>query len=523
MHILKRLAPRSDNYLIFIILLANLLVGGFIFRDYGLSLDEPLYYAYGEAIGYAYDPIEWFSGDFVLTRAFGPSPADHGNRGPAYLLIARIPAKLLQHAGLDLASSWHLVNFIAFQIGLYFFYRLCLRWMTPWAAIGATLLLSTQPIIWEHAFINPKDPPFLSFFTISLELGFRMADKIRLLPSKDGAWTNLHIILLPAVMLGLTSNLRVIGPLVAVLVGLYLLSFRKFELLGWLIPYGIIAYAMMVLTWPYLWSNPIGKFFDVVRFMADNPTTLRVFFYGQLYPADDLPLRYLPTLMAFTLTETVWLLAVPGALVALAKIFRRSIDAPSLILTMGWFVIPFGYVLVKRPPMYDGFRHFLFIISPVFILAGILLDSIQRFIQHTCQKVLLISILLLPGLAADITLHPYQYTYYNTFVGGTGKAAFRFETDYWLTCYKEALEQLAPFSGEPVTLYVQREFYIAKYYATGKIEVQDLQKKNKTIQPGDFILWSSRANPSLQRYRDPTQVVLRVERDGALFCVTQRQ
>ena len=44
----------------------------------------------------------------------------------------------------------------------------------------------------------------------------------------------------------------------------------------------------MVATWPYLWSNPIGKFIEVVQFMADNPTHLRVLFYGQLFPADSL-------------------------------------------------------------------------------------------------------------------------------------------------------------------------------------------------------------------------------------------
>ena len=88
---------------------------------------------------------------------------------------------------------------------------------------------------------------------------------------------------------------------------------------------------------------------------------------------------------------------------------------------------------------------------------------------------------------------------------------------------KEAIESLEPFAKEPITLYVQREYYIAEYYASDEIIVKDLQSKDKTVEPGDFILWNSRANPSLQRYRDPKQVVLRVERDGALFCVTQRQ
>src|SRR3990172_1996421 len=107
---------------ILLLLTVNLIIGLLTFQDYGLSLDEPLYYGYADAIGYAYSPIEWSSAEFDLDNAYGPSPGDHANRGPAYLLFARIPAHLLQNFGLDVASSWHVVNFLTFQIGLYFFY-----------------------------------------------------------------------------------------------------------------------------------------------------------------------------------------------------------------------------------------------------------------------------------------------------------------------------------------------------------------------------------------------------------------
>ncbi|HEY2980279.1 MAG TPA: hypothetical protein VGJ22_03785, partial [Anaerolineales bacterium] len=152
----------------------NILLGLLTFRQYGFSLDEPLFYGYADALGYAYSPREWLSGDFQIWRAYGPSPWDHANRGPAYLLLARGPAHLLQGLGLDQASAWHLVNLLAFQFGIYFLFVLCRRWMGSWAAFAATALFSTQPVLWEHAFINPKDPSFLVFFLISLELGFRM-------------------------------------------------------------------------------------------------------------------------------------------------------------------------------------------------------------------------------------------------------------------------------------------------------------------------------------------------------------
>jgi len=516
-----RQLPKNKNFPIFLLLAANLIVGLLTFQDYGLSLDEPLFYGYGDAIGYAYSPVEWFSGDFDLINAYGPSPGDHANRGPAYLLIARIPAHLLQSLGLDVASSWHLVNFLTFQVGLYFFFIFCLRWMKPWAAFGATALMSTQPLLWEHAFINPKDPPFLVFFLITLELGFRMADKLASPGPGETNWQTFKYILLPAVFLGLTTNIRVLGPLAGVLAGIYFLTLRKPTRIWWYLPYGLIAYAVMVVTWPYLWEAPIGRFIRVIQFMSYNPTTLQVYFYGALYPANDLPLRYLPAMMFFTLTEPVWPLAGLGFVIAAVKTMRKTIHWKTLLPTMGWFAIPFFYVLLRQPPMYDGFRHFLFIVPPLFVLAGIVLNALFHWVQRSWIQAAIVVALLLPGVIPAIHLHPYEYTYYNQFVGGTGEAVNRFETDYWLTCYKDAVEQLNSLVNLPVNLYVKREYYIAAYYGPKNINVHDYARK--ALQPGDFVLLNARANPGLQVLKDVSPYFLRIEREGAIFCEIQRE
>lgn len=507
---------QNKNFPILILLAVNLIVGLFTFQDYGFTLDEPLFYSYADAIGYAYSPAEWFSGDFVITRAYGASPADHGNRGPAYLLIARFPAHLLQSLGLDVASSWHLVNFLTFQIGLYFFFIFCLRWMRPWAAFGATAFMSTQPILWEHAFINPKDPPFLVFFLITLELGFRMAERLANPQLGEAKLQTFKNILLPAIFLGLTTNIRVLGPLAAVLAGLYFLTLRKSGRIWWFIPYGLIAYGVMVITWPFLWEAPIGKFIRVVQLMSNNPTTLQVYFYGNLYTADTLPQRYLPTMMLITLTEPVWPMAGLGFVITTIKVFRKNIQWRTLLPTLGWFAVPFIYVLLRQPPMYDGFRHFLFIVPPMFVLGGIALDTAFERLGKIWLQIVLLLALLLPGVIPGIKLHPYQYTYYNQFVGGTGAAAQRYETDYWMTCYKEAVEQLELLTNKPINLFVKREFYIAAYYANENVNVLDYKKK--LVRPGDFVLFHSRDNPALQTLAEVHPHFLRIERDGAIFC-----
>src|SRR5690242_9652186 len=163
---------------ILLLLAVNILIGLFIFRDYGYSWDEPLFYDYGNALGYAYSPSEWFSGHFDVDNSYGSSGDDHKTRGPAYLLLSREPVYLLESLGLDQASAWHLINFLFFQLGVYFLYRLAKRWISSEAALAASALFAWQPLLWGHAFINPKDPPFLTFFLASICLGFEMVDHL---------------------------------------------------------------------------------------------------------------------------------------------------------------------------------------------------------------------------------------------------------------------------------------------------------------------------------------------------------
>lgn len=129
------------------------------FRSYGLSWDEPLFYDYGEALKYAYTPANWFSGNFDVTQSFGSSGTDHANRGPAYQLVA-----------MPLVSLWKGFGFLRFSLQpgtcelpnlqpWHLSHRLASKWMSQWAALSVAALFTFQPLLWGHAFINPKTSP----------------------------------------------------------------------------------------------------------------------------------------------------------------------------------------------------------------------------------------------------------------------------------------------------------------------------------------------------------------------------
>ena len=536
----KKLLPtlqKIRQHPILILLIINIVVGLFTFRDYGLSWDEPLFYDYASALGYAYSPGEWFSGNFNLENAFGASATDHANRGPAYIVIAHPIEALFESQGLDNASAWHLLNFLTFQLGVYLLYRLAKRWMSPFAALATAALFSWQPLLWGHAFINPKDPPFLVFFIGAMCFGFEMVDKVAqggvpaAVPqgcsAKDGGRSNsekpLGLIIVAAFFLGIATSIRVLGPLAGVLVGAYALSHFKEIKISALVKYFAVYTGLTILiaflTWPYLWTNPLQKFIEAFGFMSANPTQLNVLFNGQIYRAYELPRRYLPILLGYTLTEPVWILFIIGLLIGFWK--SNNQQRITLALVLSWFLIPAAYVILRKPPMYDGYRHFLFMLPPIFIFAGFAFEKLFEVIKVRWIPIALIVILLAPGIYSAIQLHPYEYAYYNSFIGGTGGAFRTYETEYWLTCYREGVLEFNKKAPEGAQLFVKREPYIAAYYASPNITIRDYRTEFKDIQSGDFILVNTRSNEDRSGFRD-APIFLEVERDGAVFCVIKQ-
>jgi len=508
---------KSQHTPIFLLLLISLLVGIFTFQDYGMTWDEGLYYGYGEAIGYAYSIPERLSDDFDINRAYGPSISDHRNRGPAYLLFSRIPVKIL-HAvtGVDIVALWHLINFITFLIGVFYLYKLSLRWLNPLSAFAASLLYISQPLLWGHAFINPKDPPFTTIFVAAIYYGFRMVDQLVILEASEkvGVTQRLRQIALTGILIGLATNLRIIAPLIGILIFIYALMKRKPKILIWFLPTALIALLVVYLSWPYLWDAPIARFVEVLTLMSHNPTTLKVLFYGNVYRAYELPLRYLPYLAGTTLTEPVWPLFIIGLGGVVFRFLKKKLEWQTLGIVIFWFVFLVTYVLTIRPPMYDGYRHFLFILPPVFIVTGFAFEMIFAGVRANWLRIIILFSILLIGLYGGLKLHPYEYTYYNSFVGGTSGAEGSFETEYWLTCYKEAVEVFSEFAPKGATLITYREATIAAYYAPDNINIIPI----RPLKTGDYLLLSARLDETNTVKRHSPNIIA-VGRDGATFCV----
>ncbi len=243
-HALHRLLHKWSGLASVLLLLAVSLVAGLLtLGDYGETWDEPSIRVYADYAIHAYrfffHPAQLPPFDPVLS-AYGPS----------YFIGAGLVVRALHLVVPALATpvAWHACYFVTFLADVLLLYALCRRWLRRLASLGACLLFVSQPLFWGHAFINPKDLPFMAFFLASVVLGFEMVDRFH---SRNYLWVGLA-----GIMLGLATSFRLVGPLAGVFVGLYALWKSPRSSIALLIPYAAVALLSSYLTWPFLWGAP---------------------------------------------------------------------------------------------------------------------------------------------------------------------------------------------------------------------------------------------------------------------------
>lgn len=219
----------------------------------------------------------------------------------------------------------------------------------------------------------------------------------------------------------------------------------------------LIAYAIMVVAWPWSALAPLNPIRGLISFAEFN-YGIRTVLDGDIYRMATVPRWYVPIYLAIKAP----LLMLAGT--ALALVFaalptgfssdRRRRDV-ALIIVAAFF--PLLCEIVAHGPAFCGLRHFLFVLPPFAILTGIGLDAA---VARTANWRRPLSVAMLAVIAAGFSwnaitlyrLHPYEYVVYNPLVGGLAGASRRYVTDYWVTVMPEAVDDLEAYlaTTEPV-------------------------------------------------------------------------
>ncbi|MCL5429728.1 MAG: hypothetical protein M1347_08035 [Chloroflexi bacterium] len=327
-------------------------------------------------------------------------------------------------------------------------------------------------------------------------------------------------LLLAGIVLGLTWAIRVVAPLAGIIVVAYLFSKKKWDALPEAIGYFGIAFLTVWLLWPFLWEAPVANLWAIATEMVDFPKDINVLFAGMNYRSIDLPASYLTVLIGIQLTLPVLLLSLGGILSAIKDYRSRRLRLPFLMLLIAaWFFVPVIAISLFRPTQYDNFRQFLFLLPPLFVLAGLALEALSEHLQTYLYGGLVI-LAILPGIIGIIQLHPYEYSYYNMFVGWANGANRRYETDYWATAYREAIEYVNGIAPLDAKVYLYGPDHTFRRFGRPDLVAQyEVYSPIGDLSVYDYTILSTRH--AADELFPEGEVIRVIGRAGATFAVVK--
>ncbi len=438
------LIENNHKIVVFIFFIIFLSIGLAVFDDYGLSWDERVYRQNGIV---SYDYI--FKGEDSLD--------EHSEReyGAVFELLLIFGEKLLKlEDSRDIYLMRHLLTFLVFYIGVFFFYLLCKYYFDSWKiGLLGSLFLIVSPRIFAHSFYNSRDLFALSMFIISMYILVKYIDK------KTWLW---------AFWLALTSailiNIRMVGVLVPFLAFVFVIvdlilkykSKRTRNTIFSLVLYIFLLGFFIILFWPWLWKDPFNKFIQIFKTMTFNiPGYVINLYQGSYIDSRELPWHYIPVWIVITTPILYTLSFFAGVFISIKYIFKnfliyfKSLKRYDLIILI-WFFLPLFAVIILKSNLYDAWRLMFFIYPALLILSlkGFvsLFDIIKIKIKGRAYTLLNVIIVISIALSLVSTTrfmvknHPFQNVYFNLLAGRDIKN--NFELDYWGLSYRQALEYI---------------------------------------------------------------------------------
>lgn len=435
---------RLKNYCIIVVVLLYFLLGTGIYKDYGISTDEPTERT-STLVNVKY-LISLFDQDKASEMEV-PDLMTYDDR--YYGTILQMPAVILEvgeRSLRDIFYGRHLYTFALCVAGYVAFFFLCrMLFKSDLTALTGTAMVALYPRFFAEQFYNIKDMVFVSVFMIS------MFATVKLIESRF-RWKWLFVFTISAAV---STNVRIVGIIFLILMLGYLLAdfsaVRLIKLKGYEAqckrPFlcGLVMLflyiAVFVLMLPATWENPLKNVPEVfAKFSQFDKWDSTIVFMGRIIGKSEIPWYYIPVWMLISLPLWYIFLAVIAVLVSLLQgtghIMRRE-NITYLILSRYkyhlWCVlliaVPWFGIVFMHSTLYNGWRHCYFFVPP-FVLFSIFGVNYIRKKSGKFFRVIF-AIILIGGsiqLAWIWNYHPYEMVYLNNigkFLGAD------FDRDYW--------------------------------------------------------------------------------------------
>jgi len=386
------------------------------FRDYGVTWDE--------------DAHNWY-GNFVLNyylSLFSDRTALHWrdlyNYGAVFDTVA---AALNRISPIGVYETRHLLNALIGILGVVGCGKLGRVLGGARTGLIAALFLMLTPNYYGQMFNNPKDIPFAVGVVWAT---YYMVSIVPVLPRPP-----IRTLIKLGVAVGMTMGVRVGGLLLLCEFGVLLaldgvwrmIAARRAAILiasAWtafwrtFLPVVIVAYPVMLLFWPWGQTDPIENPLRALAFFSHQTFPFPTLFDGRFIPASDLPWTYLPTYIAVALPELILVLLLCAPIVAAAVVGKgyrigREQALAHFIIGFGT-VFPVGFAILIKAVLFDGMRHFMFVLPLVAVAAALVGGQACARLARSCFRWPIYGALAIYGLAhvsVMVMLHPNQYIY----------------------------------------------------------------------------------------------------------------
>ena len=427
----------KKNYFLILFFSIYIFFGIFIYRDFGIGIEEHFQRLNGF---YWLDYLLSFSDFGTFKETVNLKYENILSTNPNlpnivffnfYGVIFDVPAAFIESIfNLDNSKLYfeirHIINFLIFLISTFFFYKILLKRFNYAIAFFGLFIYSLTPRIFGDSFYNNKDVLFLSLLTIAISFLFNFFDKEN---NKD--------LILFCFFSALATSTRIMG----IYLPIFLIFFIFFEFLTnkknsinfFILSFKIIfLYTLsLYLHYPYMWQLNIFEIYDWFNkfFYSMN---LKLLFNGHYYYMNYLPRSYLPIWIFISTPFILSILFIIGSFLIFKRFFYRLINIPNQkplgsdlwmsrnekkdIFILFSFFCFFAYAIFFNVAMLSGWRHFYFLhVFFIYISIFGLFNLVIYFKKKIDLKIIysLIIFLIIFLLYENIKFHPYQSLYFN--------------------------------------------------------------------------------------------------------------
>ena len=473
------------------------------YKDFGLTMDEFFVYTRGR---YFYNKV--VGNDAHLQKGF---VLFEGNNEDILYNNSSYPALLYALNDSESYEGYHFYN-ILLAVPLFILtYELFLAlYKKPHLALIGPLMLFLTPRFTGHIPSNPKDVPFAVWYIISL---------LSMLPSK---WNEKLKLLILGILIGVATSIRFVG---FTLIPIYLLyqcilqlpskythpllqTCLNIFLQATIISF--IAFLIFLINMPYVAADPFNHLIELIRMTKEYPWYGDILLFGQSYAFNDRPWWYL--FIWILITTPLVILGMAGYALW-TRLTNKKNELKLLILIS--LILQVVLYLILKPVVYNGLRHYLFLVVHIALLATIgCIELLTNDKTRRIAQIALVGLIVAVGYSY-LMLHPYQYVYFNSLSGGIKGAKSDFELDYWAASDKEAMTWLSNY------LIDQKETDVAVFSCSKSDSLHaympQVQDVNTQMERADYIICYNQ--PELQeiKKRIDGDVIFTVERMGRVY------